>query len=148
MRFGLKLTEWEVKGVPVALMIGISEMDGREITAKRRDSGEETSFGVANVSSKCSELLDTIQVDLLARSTKVKEENTRDVKDYDEFKRVLKEHKGFVRVFWNDDSVIEKKIKEETMAVSRCMIEESDQEGVDFYTGEASKTVWLFAQAY
>lgn len=148
-RFGFKLNKWEVKGVPLALKIGKSEMETREITAKRRDSGEESKFGVADAPFKCSELLEVIQTDLLAQSTKVKEENTRDVSSYDEFKQVLKEHKGgFIRVFWNDDTDIEKKVKEETMAVSRCMIEESDEEGVDFYTGEPSKTIWLFAQAY
>lgn len=147
-RFGFKLNKWEVKGVPVALKIGNSEMDQRVVTAKRRDNGEELKTNLGDVATSCSNLLDRVQAELLARSTKIKEENTREANSYEEFRSLLKEHKGFVKVFWNDNSEIEKKIKEETMAVSRCLIEESDTGGVDFYTGEPSKTVWLFAQAY
>lgn len=147
-RFGFKLNKWEVKGVPVALKIGKSEVDVRQVTAKRRDNGEELQFSIDQVSTSCNELLESIQADLLIRSTNVKEDNTRVASDYNEFKEVLAEHKGFVKVFWNDNPEIEKKIKEETMAVSRCLIEESDVDGVDFYTGQPSNTVWLFAQAY
>ena len=63
-------------------------------------------------------------------------------------KQILRDHKGFVKVYWNDNVDIEKRIKEDTKAVSRCLLEEDAPEGKDFYTGEASTTVWLFAQAY
>jgi prolyl-tRNA synthetase len=62
-------------------------------------------------------------------------------------KQILANHKGFVKVFWNDNPEIEEKIKEETKAVSRCCIA-TDQSGTDFYTGEPATEVWLFAQSY
>jgi prolyl-tRNA synthetase len=117
------------------------------VTARRRDSGEEVKFELESAAVKSSELLGSIQEELLIRSTKIKEESTREAVDYDQFKQIIQDHKGFVKVFWNDNPEVEKKIKEETMAISRCLISE-DEEGVDFYTGEPSKTVWLFAQAY
>jgi len=147
-RFGFKLNKWEVKGVPVALKIGGSELEEKVVTAKRRDNGEEVKVSLDDIAESAQSILDEVQTSLLAKSTKIKEDNTREAKTYDEFKDALKEHKGFIRVYWNDDVEVEKKIKEETMAVSRCLIEESDVEGVDFYTGEPSRTVWLFAQAY
>lgn len=147
-RFGFKLNKWEVKGVPLALKIGKAEVEDKAVSVKRRDSGEELKLSLGNLSAEVEQILDDIQKDLLKKSTKLKEENTREAKDYEEFKQILKEHKGFVKVFWNDNSDIEKKIKEETMAVSRCLISEGESGGVDFYTGESSKTVWLFAQAY
>lgn len=146
-RFGFKLNKWEVKGVPIALKIGKAEMDTSSVTAKRRDTGEESNLTIDKLSVGLIDLLDLIQSDLLAKSTRLKEENTREVSNYDEFKKVLKEHKGFIKVFWNDNSEVEKVIKTETMAVSRCLIEE-EVGGTDFYTGEPSSTVWIFAQAY
>ena len=59
----------------------------------------------------------------------------------------MKKHKGFIKVFWNDDPEIEQKIKEETTATTRCKIGE-DQSGIDFYTGKPAKDIWLFAQSY
>jgi prolyl-tRNA synthetase len=147
-RFGFKLNKWEVKGVPIALKIGRKELEQKNVTAKRRDSGEEAKFELSTLNESVESLLDSIQLDLLSKSTKIKEENTRVADDYEQFKQILKEHKGFVKVYWNDNTDIERKIKEETMAVSRCMIEESEVEGRDFFTGEPSKTIWLFAQAY
>ena len=146
-RCGCKLNKWEVKGVPVALKIGGKEAESKQVTARRRDSGEEVKFELESAAVKSSELLGSIQEELLIRSTKIKEESTREAVDYDQFKQIIQDHKGFVKVFWNDNPEVEKKIKEETMAISRCLISE-DEEGVDFYTGEPSKTVWLFAQAY
>lgn len=147
-RFGFKLNKWEVKGVPLALKIGNSELEEKVVTATRRDNGEESKVPLNELIGGVKEILDEIQANLLAKSTKIKEDSTRDANNYEEFKTILKDHKGFIRVYWNDSKEIEEKIKEETMAVSRCMIEESDVEGIDFYTGEPSKTVWLFAQAY
>lgn len=147
-RFGFKLNKWEVKGVPLAFKIGNKELESGSITAKRRDNGEEATISAEEAFVAADKLLDSIQTDLLVKSTKIKEDNTRNAGSYEEFRQILKEHKGFVKVFWNDNPDIEKRIKEDTMAVSRCLIEESETEGVDFYTGEPSKTVWLFAQAY
>lgn len=52
-----------------------------------------------------------------------------------------------MKVHWNDDAKNEAKIKEETKATSRLKLSEQS-EGVDFYTGEPTKDVWLFAQSY
>ena len=74
---------------------------------------------------------------------------TREAKDYEEFKQILREHRGFIKVYWNDNPDVEKKIKEETKATSRCKpLHLQGGEGKDFYTGEPAKDVWIFAQSY
>ncbi len=146
-RFGFKLNKWEVKGVPVALKIGSKEAEAGTATAKRRDTEEEVSLDKSDIAEKVEWLLNSIQNELLEKSRKIRDENTRVATSYDEMKQILKEHKGFVKVFWNDNPEIEAKIKEETKAVSRCRIA-ADQEGIDFYTGESATEQWLFAQSY
>lgn len=146
-RFGFKLNKWEVKGVPLIFKIGEKEMASDSLTSKRRDTGEETQFTVKEMVNETTKLLEAIQDDLLVKSRKTRDENTREASSYDEMKQILEEHKGFVKVFWNDNSEIEAKIKEETKAVSRCCIA-TDQKGVDFFTGEPATEVWLFAQSY
>lgn len=147
-RFGFKLNKWEVKGVPIAVKIGRKEFEESILTLKRRDSGDEDFVKLSEVAYSVGELLKDIQKSLLEKSKKIQIDSTREASTYEEMKDILTEHKGFVKVYWNDDSKIEEKIKEETKAVSRCCIDEDAPEGKDFYTGEPSKTVWLFAQAY
>lgn len=147
-RFGFKLNKWEVRGVPLAIKVGDSEAGAQTVTIRRRDNGEETIVPLVDVAKTVDNLLVDVQANLLKRSTETKERETRTAESYDEMKQLLKDHKGFVKVYWNDNSDIEKKIKEETKAVSRCMIEEDAVEEKDFYTGEPCTTVWLFAQAY
>ena len=147
-RFGFKLNKWEVRGVPLAIKVGNSEAESETVTIRRRDNGEECSVAKVYVAQKVTELLVEIQANLLKRSTEIKERETRTAQTYDEMKQILRDHKGFVKVYWNDNVDVEKKIKEDTKAVSRCLLEENAPEGKDFYTGEPSTTVWLFAQAY
>lgn len=146
-RFGYKLNKWEVKGVPLILKLGGQEVEKQVVTAKRRDNGDEQQLARNEAVASIKELLQTIQQDLLVRSQAVQDEGTREAQSYDDLKSILKEHKGFVKVFWNDNPDIEAKIKAETKAVSRCKIA-SGQEGTDFYTGEPATDIWLFAQSY
>jgi prolyl-tRNA synthetase len=146
-RFGYKLNKWEVKGVPLILKIGDGEVEAQKVTIKRRDNSEEVSIDVADMETTVKQLLGSVQTDLLEKSRRIRDESTREASTYEEMKDILAEHKGFVKVFWNDSPEIEAKIKEETKAVSRCCIEENVQ-GTDFYTGEPASEVWLFAQSY
>ena len=146
-RFGYKLNKWEIKGVPLIVKVGDSEVASQQVTIKRRDTGNETTVDANGLLSSTSQLLEAIQSDMLEKSRQTKEINTREAHTYAEMKDILAKHKGFVKVFWNDNPEIEAKIKEETKAVSRCCIEES-AEGIDFYTGEPASEVWLFAQSY
>lgn len=146
-RFGYKLNKWEVKGVPIILKIGNKEVNAAQITSKRRDNGVEQTFPVEHLKSNIQEALATVQSDLLQKSKQYNNNETREAKNYEEFKAILNENKGFVKVFWNDNSDVENKVKTETKATSRCKIA-NNQTGVDFYTGEPAKDVWLFAQSY
>lgn len=146
-RFGYKLNKWEVKGVPLAIKVGEKEVAAQIVTAKRRDTGDEQQLELNVVANSVEKLLTDIQKTLLEKSRRIRDENTREAKTYDELKQLLSEHKGFVKVHWNDDPAIEAVIKEQTKAVSRCKIASND-EGVDFYTGQPATDVWLFAQSY
>lgn len=146
-RFGYKLNKWEVKGVPLIIKIGDNEVNAQKVTIKRRDNSEEVNIDMSDLAATIKQLLAAVQSDLLEKSRKVRDENTREASTYEEMKDILAKHKGFVKVFWNDNPEVEAKIKEETKAVSRCCIED-DAQGTDFYTGEPASQVWLFAQAY
>lgn len=147
--FGFRLNKWEVKGAPIIIKIGNQEKSDQLVTIKRRDNGEEISVSITELASRTKELLDDIQKAMLEESKAFIEANTREAKDYDEFKQIAKEFKGFIKVSWNDDPDVEAKIKAETTFKSSCRpIDWPDKAGVDFYTGEPATKQWLFAQSY
>lgn len=145
--FGFKLNKWEVKGVPIILKIGVKEIETKIVSYRRRDTLEDGSFDFNETAPKIVELLETIQDSMLQESTKHRDTNTREVSTYEEFKECIKKHKGFVKVHWEDNAENEAKIKEDTKATSRCRLE-GDSQGIDFYTGKPTKSVWLFAHSY
>ncbi len=146
-RFGYKLNKWEIKGVPLIIKLGGKEVEDGSATIRRRDNFAEINCPNEILQSTVTGLLDQIQNDLLNKSQAINQTGTKQASNYDEMKQVLKEHKGFVKVFWNDNPEIEAKIKQETKAVSRCKIG-SEKGGKDFYTGEPASDIWLFAQSY
>ena len=146
--FGFKVNKWEVKGVPLVAKIGMKEVEARLVTLKARYGGDEQQFAVDSVGGDADDWLEKLQGDMLAGSAQYLKENTRTVKDYDEFKAVLAEHRGFVKVYWNDNPDVEKRVKEETKATSRCRLDNDGTTGVDFVTGEPANERWIFAQSY
>lgn len=148
--FGFRINKWEVKGAPVIVKIGAKEVTENTVTAKRRDNGQELGFQKQSIAQDIADLLDKIQNSLFEQSKTLTAENTREAKTYEEFQQILAQHRGFIKVCWNDNPDIEKKIKEETKATSRCQPIDwpAKPDGRDFITGEPATKQWLFAQSY
>ena len=71
------------------------------------------------------------------------------VETYDEFKQVLEEKGGFIRMHWDGTEETEKRIKDETKATIRLIpMEGYEEEGVDPVSGQPSKGYVVFARAY
>lgn len=144
---GFRINKWEVKGVPLRLEVGENELKEGSVTVARRDTGEKSTVKKDELTATVKELLEKIQDNLYQQSRNFTEKNTKTAQNYDEFKQIVKKHKGFIKVYWEEDSEVEKRIHEETTASSRCRLpEESD--GVCFMTGKPTKQQWLFAQSY
>lgn len=146
---GRKFNAWEVKGVPIRFEIGQQELDGKKITAARRDTSEKIAFSSMEMESTVKHLLEDIQKSLFARAQKFLVENTHTVDSYDQFKEIMNTTRGFLKAFWCEDVLCESKIKEETKATTRCLPLDSKEEiGKCVYCGKDAKYRWYFAQAY
>lgn len=148
--FGFRVNKWEVKGAPLLLKIGNKEAESKSVTYKQRFDGLENTLSSQDFIKQSLQFLDNIQQGMLLNAKKHLAENTRQASNYTEFKELLTTHKGFIQVNWNDNPVIEKQIKEETKATSRCrpLALQTNETGIDFMTGEPASETWLFAQSY
>src|SRR3989344_1212934 len=146
---GWKFNQWELKGVPLRVEVGIREQEKREVTLARRDTGEKITVSLGDLKTKVDEVLESIQQGLLERSEKFVKENTRMAENYDAFKQIMNTTRGFVLAFWCEGAECEKKIKEETKASTRFVpLDAKEEDGKCIYCGKPAKHRWLFAQSY
>ena len=146
---GWKFNEWELRGVPLRIEVGKKEIKENKLTLARRDTGEKMVISQKVAISKIKRLLDEIQKNLFERSQKYLRENTREVADYQDFKEIIENKKGFIKAFWCEDPKCEAKIKEETKATTRVLpMDAKVEKGKCIYCKRAAKRKWIFAQAY
>ena len=147
---GWRFNEWELKGVPLRIEIGPRDIENEQVVFARRDiPGKEgkTFVPIADVAETATQLLDTIQADMLKRATEFRDANTFEPTNYDSFKEVIEN--GFARAWWCGNAECEDQIKAETQATIRCIpIEQPDGEGACPVCGTQAKEITIFARAY
>ncbi len=149
VRSGFKFAEYELKGVPVRLVIGPRDYEGGTVEVARRDTLTKEVRPVEGLAEYVKNLLDEIQQNIFQKALKFREENTTKVDTYDEFKRVLEEKGGFLLAHWDGTPQTEERIKNDTKATIRCIpLDAPPEEGVDMISGKPSKCRVLFAKAY
>jgi prolyl-tRNA synthetase len=149
---GFKFNDWEMRGVPMRVEIGPKEVEGGTVVIARRDiPGKEgkTTISQDRMVDSVREALDAIHESMFRKASQFLEANTHSAKSFDEFKEVLAEEGGFLRVHWAGSSDDEAQIKDETKATIRCLPHDADDGvGKCFYTGEETETIAIFAKAY
>ena len=118
---GFKFAEQEMRGVPLRIEIGPRDIEAGKCVIGRRDNGEKIEVAIADVTAKVSELLETVQKDMLEAARAHRDEHTYVAKDMAEFEKCFSEKSGFVKAMWCEDRACEDQIKEKLAVTSRCM---------------------------
>ena len=146
---GFKFNEWELKGVPIRLEIGIRDISNKEAVLARRDTGDKQSVKLDNILKSIQEQLDEIQINILRKATDFRDKNTFKVKSFEEFKDLINTMSGFIRCGWDGTSETENAIKNETKATIRCIPFNSNPKGIKcIYSGKEALHEAIFAKAY
>ncbi len=95
---GRRLTEWELKGVPVRVEVGPRDLAEGVVTIARRDGGRDT-VTPERLAVHLPVLLETIQEDLLDRATARRDAATVDATTLDEAAEAAQS--GFARLPWS-----------------------------------------------
>ena len=147
-RPGFKFAEYELKGVPVRLVLGARDIENGTIEVMRRDRLEKQTRSIEGITAFVKELLDDIQTNLHRKALAMREANTRSVDTYEEFKTEI-EKGGFILAHWDGTPETEEQIKNETKATIRCIpLGWDETPGTCMVTGKPSARRVLFARAY
>ena len=145
---GWKFAEYEMKGVPIRLAIGMRDIENNTIEVARRDTLEKEIIKIDQIEDKIAILLDQIQDNLFNKAISFRKDNTHIANTYDEFKKLI-DKGGFVYAHWDGTSETEEMIKNETKATIRCIPLKNDEgEGECIFSKNKSNQRVLFAKAY
>jgi len=147
-RSGWKFAEYELRGVPVRLGVGMRDLENGSIEVARRDTLSKETRPLDGIVDYVRLLLDEIQASIYDKALRFREANTFKVDTLDEFK-VQIEKGGFILAHWDGTAETEEKIKDETKATIRCIPLDAEMEpGKCVYSGNPSNKRVIFARAY
>jgi prolyl-tRNA synthetase len=148
-RPGFKFAEYELKGVPVRIAMGLRDLDSGNVEIARRDTKEKTSIAMEGLVGYVKELLETIQHFMYKKALAFRDDHITRADTWAEFERLLDEKGGFILAHWDGTSETEEAIKEKTKATIRCIpLDNPAEEGHCILTGKPSTQRVLFARAY
>jgi prolyl-tRNA synthetase len=146
---GAKFNEWEKKGIPIRIEIGERDIENNELVIVRRDQEDKRSISIDGCADYISKELDQMQRDLFDAAKNRMDSMSIIVDNYDEFKRVVNEEKGFIYSHWCMGEGCESEIKDETGATTRCRpLDAKKESGKCIKCGKNSDYRWIFAIAY
>ena len=147
-RPGFKFADYELKGVPVRLVMGGRDLESNTVEIMRRDTLEKETVSLDGIEEHIIQLLDNIQDNIFEKARKYRDERVYECENYEEFKEKVKEG-GFFLCHWDGTAETEAKIKEDTQATIRCVPFAYEQtEGVDMVSGKPSKYRVIIARSY
>ena len=148
-RPGFKFADYELKGVPVRLVMGPKDMENGTVEVMRRDTLEKETRQFEGIDEYVNTLLEEIQTNIFEKAKKYRDEHIFECDNYEDFKTRVKDG-GFFLCPWDGTTETEARIKEETQATIRCVPLGVDQSnpGVDMVSGKPAKYKVLIARSY
>ena len=146
---GWKFSEQEMRGIPVRVEIGPKDIEAGRCVICRRDTREKIETPLGALSEKLSEVLETMQKEMLERARKHRDAHTYTAKNMDEFEKIFNEKAGFVKAMWCGEQACEDAIKEKLSVTSRCIpFEEEHIADTCVCCGKPAKKMVYWGRAY
>lgn len=147
-RPGFKFADYELKGVPVRLVIGPNDLENNTAEVMRRDTLEKGTVSLDGIVDYVANLLEEIQANIYNKARNFRDSHIYEANSYDEFKELI-EKGGFVLAHWDGTTETEERVKEETKATIRCIPLDGDTTpGTCIFTGKPSARRVIFARNY
>ncbi len=147
-RPGFKFADYELKGIPVRLVMGGRDLEEGTIEVMRRDTLEKETRSQEGIAGYVEQLLSDIQSNIYEKARAFRDAHIYECDDYEDFKRRIKDG-GFFLCHWDGTAETEARIKEETQATIRCVpfgVEQTP--GTDMVSGKPAKCRVLIARSY
>lgn len=147
-RPGFKFADYELKGVPVRVVVGARDLEKGVVEVMRRDTLEKENMPLEGIAEHIKQLLDDIQANIFKKAKDYRDAHIYECDDYEDFKKRV-QNGGFFLCHWDGTAETEAKIKEDTQATIRCVPFDVEQTpGVDMVSGKPAVARVLIARSY
>ncbi len=146
---GYKFNEYELKGVPIRISIGLRDIEKKGVEIARRDTFEKMFVPKETLLETIKTTLDDIQTKVFEKALNFRNNNITQVENFDDFKEILNTKGGYISAHWDGTRETEETIKKLTKATIRCIpMDVQSEQGKCVYSGNKSTQRVLFAKAY
>ncbi|ATZ18949.1 prolyl-tRNA synthetase [Williamsoniiplasma somnilux] len=147
--FGFKISDAEIKGVPIRIEIGPRDLENGQVTISRRDTREKNQIKINDVEKTVHEMLKEYDQNLYKIALENRMKRTSTASTIEEYQKQLELNTGFVLVPFCGRIECETEVKQKTSTNSRCIPFDIEQvEGKCFNCGQESKLRVYFGRAY
>jgi prolyl-tRNA synthetase len=148
-RPGWKFAEYEKKGVPIRIAMGLRDLENQSVEIARRDTREKKSIAQEGLVEQVEKLLEEIQEAMFQKALLYRDAHITRANSWEEFEQLLDEKGGFISAHWDGTAETEEAIKEKSKATIRCIpLNNPAENGVCIFSGKPSRERVLFARAY
>ncbi len=153
LRPGNRFAHWDIRGVPLRVVVGERDLAAGQVTLVRRDvpladkAGRERAVPTAELAATIRTLLDEIQATMLREARAFLTAHTVAPATHEEFIAMCLERSGMIDIPWCNRPECEAAVKEQTSATTRNLRPEA-RGPVCLACGEPAKVQAYFAQSY
>jgi prolyl-tRNA synthetase len=97
--FGRRVTDWELKGVPIRIDVGPRDLKDGNVTVTRRDESETRAVPIGEITSLVPTVLELVQANMLAEATRFRDASTVDVETIEQATEAGQT--GVARIQWS-----------------------------------------------
>ncbi len=97
--FGRRVTDWEIKGVPLRVEVGPRDLASGIVTVVRRDNAQKSTHGLSALARELPAELERVQTDVLAKALAHRDAHTADVASV--ANAIDAAQDGFARLAWD-----------------------------------------------
>jgi prolyl-tRNA synthetase len=150
IRPGEKYAHWELRGVPLRIVVGAKDLGEQRVTVTRRLDGDTSLVAVDAMAQRLPEMLEEAQRAIRAAASRRLEERSVDVATLDELAEAFRERPVFASAPFCNTAACEERVKQAVHAVTiRVLRADRDAGGVPCLgCGHSADHVALIARAY
>ena len=150
IRPGEKYAHWELRGVPLRVVVGAKDLAEGRVTVVRRVDGAQETLPLDAVASRLPALLEDAQTAMLERARRLLDDRSVDVTSLDELVAAFAERPVFASGPFCNEPACEVRIKESVHALTvRNLRADRHADGAPCIAcGEPAEHVALMARAY
>ena len=146
---GWKFSEQEMRGIPVRIELGPKDIEQNQAVIVRRDTREKIAASIEELPEKVSQVLETMQKEMLERARAHRDSHTYEAKNLEELRDLAENKPGFIKAMWCGCQECEDALKEEMAITSRCMPFQQEQiADTCVYCGKPAKKMVYWGKAY